>query len=60
MLRMPTIVDSCELTGFGREIISTAISSNKPKNTFKEADSSCRRKLFFALSTAELNVYYDK
>jgi len=41
MLRMPATVASCELIGFGREIISTAISSNKPKNTFKEADLSC-------------------
>ena len=32
---------------FCRRIISTAISSNKPKNTLEQADLSCRRKLFF-------------
>jgi hypothetical protein len=40
---MPAAADGFELAGFGREIISTAISSNKPKNTFIEADLSCRK-----------------
>jgi hypothetical protein len=43
IFHIPAAVDGCELAGFGREIISTAVSSNKPKNTFREADLSCRK-----------------